>query len=136
MNLTNKSPDSNTNKVNVSIKNTFPKISWYNLVSESGLGSIPKLELELTSIPIPIPELELELQAMELELESELVNGVDRNWNGIEASISIPPSILFTFPYFLLLMAHIDVMKIADVFFKERICFKISYYKKISVIEL
>ena len=31
-------------------------------------------------------------------------------------------------------MAHIDVLKIADVFFKERI--KISYCKKISVIEL
>ena len=61
----------------------------------SGLGSIPELELELTSIPIPIPELELELQAMELELE--LQNGIDRNWNGIEDSISIPPSILFTF---------------------------------------
>ena len=65
----------------------------------SGLGSIPELELELTSIPIPIPELELELQALglELELELELQNGIDRNWNGIEDSISIPPSILFTF---------------------------------------
>ena len=89
--------------------------------------------LELTSIPIPIPELELELQAMELELE--LQNGIDRNWNGIQDSISIPPSILFTFPYFLLLMAPIDVLKIADVF-KERICFKISNCKKFSVIEL
>ena len=88
---------------------------------EAGLGSIS--ELELTSIPIPIPE--LELQAMELELE--LQNGIDRNWNGIEDSISIPPSILLTFPYFLLLMAHTDVLKIAGVFFKERICFKISY---------
>ena len=55
-----------------------------------GLGSIPELELELTSIPIPIPELEL-------ELELELQNGIDRNWNGIEDSISIPPSILLTF---------------------------------------
>ena len=66
-----------------------------------GLGSIPELELELTSIPIPIPELELELQAMELELELELQNGIDRNWNGIEDSISIPPSILLTFSFFL-----------------------------------
>ena len=40
------------------------------------------------------------------------------------------------FPYFFLLMAHIDVLKIADVFFKERICFKTSYCKKISVIGL
>ena len=106
---------------------------------EPGLGSIPELELELTSIPIPIPELELELelQAMELELELELQNGIDRNWNGIEDSNSIPPSILLTFSiYFLLLMTHIDGIKIADVFFKERICFKISYCKKISVIEL
>ena len=63
--------------------------------SETGLGSILELKLELTSIPIPIPELELELQAMELELE--LQNGIDRNWNGIEDSISIPPSILLTF---------------------------------------
>ena len=65
----------------------------------TGLGSIPELELELTSIPIPIPELELELelQAMELELELELQNGIDRNWNGIEDSISIPSSILLTF---------------------------------------
>ena len=86
----------------------------------AGLGSIPELELEL------------ELQAMELELQ----NGIDWTWNGIEDSISIPPSILLTFPYFLLLMAHIDVLKIADVFFKERICFEISYCKKISVIEL
>ena len=69
----------------------------------AGLGSIPELELELTSIPIPIPELELELelQAMELELELELQNGIDRNWNGIEDSISIPPSILLTFSFFL-----------------------------------
>ena len=68
-------------------------------VSYAGLGSIPELELELTPIPIPIPipELELELQAMELELELELQNGIDRNWNGIKDSISIPPSILFTF---------------------------------------
>ena len=58
----------------------------------SGLGSIPELELELTSIPIPIPELELELQALGLELELEL-----ELQNGIEDSISIPPSILFTF---------------------------------------
>ena len=84
----------------------------------AGLVWIP--ELELTSIPIPIPELELELQAMELELE--LQNAL--------AGISL------LFPYFLLLMAHIDVLKMADVFFKERICFKISYCKKISVIEL
>ena len=55
---------------------------------------------------------------------------------GIEMELESLPSILFTFPYFLLLMAHIDVIKIADVFFKERICFKISYCKKISVIEL
>ena len=40
------------------------------------------------------------------------------------------------FPYCLLLMAHIDVIKIADVFLKEKIYFKISYCKKISVIEL
>ena len=109
------------------------------MLLSSGLGSIPELELELTSIPIPIPELELELelQAMELELELELQNGIDRNWNGIEDSISIPPSILLTFSFFfVLLMAHIDVIKIADVFFKERIYFKISYCKKISVIEL
>ena len=91
-------------------------------VCVAGLESIPDLELEL------------ELQAMELELE--LQNGIHRNWNGIQDSISIPPSILFTYPYFLLLMAHIDVLKIADVFFKERICFKISNCKKISVIEL
>ena len=66
-----------------------------NMQQPAGLGSIPELELELTSIPIP--ELELELQAMELELELELQNGIDRNWNGIEDSISIPPSILLTF---------------------------------------
>ena len=68
-------------------------------VSYAGMGSIPELELELTSIPIPELELELELQAMELELELELElqNGIDRNWNGIEDSTSIPPSILFTF---------------------------------------
>ena len=88
----------------------------------SGLGSVPELELEL------------ELQAMGLELE--LQNAIDRNWNGIEDSISIQPSIRLAFPHFLLLMAHIDVLRIADVFFKERICFKISYCKKISVIEL
>ena len=95
------------------------------------------MELELTSIPIPIPELELELELQAMELELELQNGIDRNWNGIEDSISIPPSILLTFSFFfVLLMAHIDVIKIADVFFKERIYFKISYCKKISVIEL
>ena len=94
------------------------------------------MELELTSIPIPIPELELELELQAMELELELQNGIDRNWNGIEDSISIPPSILLTFPYFLLLMAHIDVIRIADVFFKQRICFEISYSKKISGIEL
>ena len=65
--------------------------------STAGLGSIAALELELTSIPIPIPELELELQAMELEFELELQNRIDRSWNGIEDSISIPPSILRTF---------------------------------------
>ena len=70
-------------------------------MKQAGLGSIPELELELTSIPIPIPELELELEAMELELELELQNGIDRNWNGIEDSISIPPSILLTFSFFL-----------------------------------
>ena len=74
----------------------------------------------------------MELQVMELELQ----NGIDQNWNGIEDSISVLPSILLTFPYFFLRMANIDVLKIAEVFFKERICFKISYCKKFSVIAL
>ena len=102
----------------------------------AGLGSIPKLELELTSIPIPIPELELELQAMELELELELQNGIDWNWNGIEDSISIPPSILLTFSILSYANGTYWCFKNSNVFFKERICFKISYCKKISVIEL
>ena len=61
---------------------------------------------------------------------------------GIEMELKIPfqfhRQFSLLFPYFLLLMAHIDVIliKIADVFFKERICFKSSYCKKISVIEL
>ena len=104
-------------------------------LSGAGLESIPELELELTSIPIPIPELELELelQAMELELELELQNGIDRNWRfHFNSTINSP----YFFLFFVLLMAHIDVIKIADVFFKERIYFKISYCKKISVIEL
>ena len=68
------------------------------------------------------------------------------NWNckmeltGIEMELKIPfqfhHQFFLHFPYFLLLMAHIDVMKIAGVFFKERICFKNSYCKKISVIQL
>ena len=66
---------------------------------------------------------------------------------GIEMELKIPfqfhHQFSLLFPYFFLLIsnpgsviAHIDVIKIADVFFKERICFKISYCKKISVIEL
>ena len=59
---------------------------------------------------------------------------------GIEMELKIPfqfhHQFSLLFPYFLLLMAHTDVTNIADVFFKERICFKISYSKKISVIEL
>ena len=54
------------------------------------------MELELIAIPIPIPELELELQAMELEL----LDGIDRNWNGIEDSISIPPTIFVILCHF------------------------------------
>ena len=59
---------------------------------------------------------------------------------GIEMELKIPfqfhHQFSLRFPHFRLLMAHIDVIKIADVFFKERIYFKISYCKKISVIEL
>ena len=59
---------------------------------------------------------------------------------GIEMELKIPfqfhHQFSLLFPFFVLLMAHIDVIKIADVFFKERIYFKISYCKKISVIEL
>ena len=68
------------------------------------------------------------------------------NWNckmemtAVEMELKIPfqfhHQFSLLFPYFFLLMAHIDVLRIADVFFKERICFIISYCKKISVIEL
>ena len=78
----------------------------------------------LTSIPIP----ELELQAVEFELELQ-----------IEDSISIPPSILFIFPVLSSVkmpVMHTDALKIVKVFCKERICFKTSYCKKFSVIEL
>ena len=33
-------------------------------------------------------------------------------------------------------MTHIDVLKILEVFFKEKICCKITYFRKFSAIEL
>ena len=58
----------------------------------------------------------------------------------IEMELKIPfqfqHQFSLAFPYFLLLMTHIDVLKILEVFFKEKICFKISYFRKFSAIEL